>query len=47
MTLIESDRAAAIGIIAAIAAKHPGDGALANLLERTRNLGEGHAFVLG
>jgi adenylate cyclase len=47
MTLIESDRAAAIGIIAAIAAKHPGDGALANLLERTRNLGEGQAFVLG
>jgi adenylate cyclase len=47
MTLIESDRAAATGILGALAAKHPGDGALANLLERTRNLGEGRAFVLG
>jgi adenylate cyclase len=47
MALIESDRAAAIAIIAEIAARYPEDGALANLLERTRKLPADHAYVLG
>ena len=47
MELIESDRAAAIAVIAGLVARHPADTALANLLERTRNLSEDNAFVLG
>ena len=38
MILIETDRAAALEVIAALADKYPDDAALANLLERTRNL---------
>jgi adenylate cyclase len=47
MILIESDREAAIAVIAGLVAKHPADTALANLLHRTRNLSEDCAFVLG
>jgi adenylate cyclase len=47
LALIETDRAAAIGIVAAVAGRHPRDEALANLLERTRNLGRDQAFALG
>ncbi|HEY6816703.1 MAG TPA: adenylate/guanylate cyclase domain-containing protein, partial [Croceibacterium sp.] len=45
--LIETDRAAAISLVAELVAKHPADSALANLFHRTRNLSEGSAFVLG
>jgi len=44
---IESDPAAAIAIISRLVDKHPGDAALANLLQRTCNLSESRAFVLG
>ncbi len=47
MALVEADRAAALAIIAELADKHPGDAALANLLHRTRHLGEDGSFALG
>jgi len=46
VALIEKDRASAIALIAGIAARHGSDKALDNLLARTRNLGEGNAYVL-
>ena len=47
MKLVESDLEAAIALIAGLVEKHPADKALANLLHRTRNLSDDHAFVLG
>lgn len=47
VSLIEPDRNAALTAIAALAARHPGDTALANLLDRTRRLSDDQAFVLG
>jgi len=47
MILAETDRAAALEVIAALCEKYPDDAALANLLERTERLAPGHAFVLG
>ena len=47
MILIESDRAAAIEALSGLIEKYPEDKALANLRERTRNLSEDRAFVLG
>ncbi len=44
--LVESDRDAAVRIVAGVAARHPDDKALANLLNRVQNLGEGNAYVL-
>jgi adenylate cyclase len=47
MILIESDREAAIEVLSGLCARYPDDKALANLLERTRHLSVGNAFVLG
>jgi adenylate cyclase len=47
MILLETDREAAIEVIAKLTEKHPGDAALVNLLERTLNLPDGGAYVLG
>lgn len=47
MALLDSDRLAAAAVVAELAAKHPGDAALAALLRRTRDLPEDGAFVLG
>ena len=47
MALVESDRQAAIEVIAGLVAAHPEDKALANLLNRTRRLAASHSFVLG
>ena len=47
MILIESDREAAIAVLSGLHARHPDDKALANLLERTRHLSAGNAFILG
>jgi len=47
MILVESDVEAAIEVISRLVEKHPGDAALVNLLERTRNLPADRAFVLG
>jgi adenylate cyclase len=47
MILIDSDVEAAIKVISELVAKHPGDTALVNLLERTLNLPVDHAYVLG
>jgi len=46
MILTETDRAAAIEVIAELAARHTGDSALVNLLERTRKLPASGAYVL-
>ncbi len=45
--LAESDSAAAAAIVEGLVASHPDDKALANLLHRYRNLGEGGAHALG
>ncbi len=45
--LADNDRKAAEQVVAEVAARHPHDRALANLLERVRNMGEGNAYVLG
>jgi len=47
MILIDSDREAAIEVLAGLVERYPDDGALANLLQRTRKLGKERAFVLG
>ncbi len=47
MVLLESDRLAAAAVIAELVTKHPRDAALAALLQRTRDLPEDGAFVLG
>ena len=39
--------AGAIAVLSGLCARHPDDKALANLLERTRHLSAGNAFVLG
>jgi len=47
MALIDTDRQAAITVIQDVATRHVEDTALQNLLERTRNLGENNAYVMG
>ena len=47
MALSESDQPAAIEAIRSVAQRHPADRALANLLERTRQLGKDGAYALG
>ncbi|HYD23407.1 MAG TPA: adenylate/guanylate cyclase domain-containing protein [Croceibacterium sp.] len=47
MILLDSDREAALAVIAGLVASHPADRALANLLERSGKLREDGAFVLG
>lgn len=43
----ERDRPGAVAIITELAARHPADTALANLLKRISSPGEGNAYVLG
>ena len=45
--LADSDRAGAIRAIEGVAARHPDDAPLKNLLYRLNNAGEGNAYVLG
>ncbi|MCB2083138.1 MAG: adenylate/guanylate cyclase domain-containing protein [Sphingomonadaceae bacterium] len=47
MILSEKNNTEAIELIEQVIARHPQDTALANLLHRMRNLGEGNAYVLG
>ncbi len=47
MILGDTDLEAALSLVQDLVAKHPTDKALANLLYRLRNLGEGNAYVLG
>jgi len=47
MTIVVNDTDKAVGIIQTVAERHPTDTALQKLLERTRNLGEDDAYVLG
>ncbi len=45
--LAATDRAAALGIVEAVAARHPEDSALCNLARRMANMDEGGTYVLG
>nr|WP_301332502.1 adenylate/guanylate cyclase domain-containing protein [Parerythrobacter lacustris] len=47
MILSEKNNTDAVELIEKVSARHPEDAALANLLHRMRNLGEGNAYVLG
>jgi adenylate cyclase len=47
MILSEKNNTEAVELIEKVVARHPEDAALANLLHRMRNLGEGNAYVLG
>jgi len=47
MSLVGKDTDGAIRIMQEVAASHETDAALQNLLERTNNLGEDNAYVLG
>jgi adenylate cyclase len=47
MILFETDRAAALEVMAALVARYPADLALANLLARSRSLPDDRAYVLG
>lgn len=47
MSLLDSDPAQAVLIAERIAARHPGDKALQNLVQRLHQPGEGNAYVLG
>ncbi|MEZ5734588.1 MAG: adenylate/guanylate cyclase domain-containing protein [Novosphingobium sp.] len=47
MALIGAERDRAVAIVEALAARHPSDEALHNLLMRIRNLGEDDTYVLG
>ena len=47
MVLVTGDRGAAVRLVAAVAARHPDDSALANLVLRMANLDEGGTYVLG
>ena len=45
--LADGDPAAAARVVAEVAARHPHDSAVGNLLQRLGNMGEGNAYVLG
>ncbi|WP_128891019.1 adenylate/guanylate cyclase domain-containing protein [Erythrobacter sp. HKB08] len=47
MILSEKNNTEAVTLVEQVAARHPADTALHNLLHRMRNLGEGNAYVLG
>jgi len=47
MSILDTDKPAAMEIVRAVASRHPSDDALQNLLERMGNLEEYNAYVMG